>query len=72
MTRWERIADRVNTETTPHHTKGEIADWLGISRPALNRRLSGDIDWHYDELEKLAMMLKTTVEELVSDNGDAS
>ena len=53
-------------------TKGNIADWLGISRPALNRRLTGDVAWHYDELEKLAMLLETTVEELVSDNGEGS
>lgn len=78
MNRTERIAQRVDTETAPVRrlTKGNIADWLGMSRPALNRRLNGQVGWEYDELEKLAMILETTVEDLVGENhttvGDTS
>jgi hypothetical protein len=75
MTRWERIAKRVDGATKPTRrlTKGNIAQDLGISRPALNRRLSGEVAWHYDELEKLAMLLGTTVNELVSEtNGEGT
>lgn len=71
MTRSERIAERIKAATAPipHLTKGNVADWIGISRPALDRRLKGEVDWHYDELEALATLLDTTVEELVSSNG---
>ncbi len=67
--RWERIAQRVDTETKPvrRFTKGEIAQRLRISRPALARRLSGQVDWHYDELETLAILFGTTVGDLVGD-----
>lgn len=68
--RWELIAKRVDRETTParRFTKGEIAQRLRMSRPALNRRLTGQTDWEYDKLIELAELLDTTVEELVSDN----
>lgn len=69
MQRWERIANRVAQETAPSQrppTKGDIAQRLGISRPALNRRLHGEVNWHYDELELLAEMFNITVEELIS------
>jgi len=74
MERWERIAQRVETATTPVRqiTKGEIAQQLKISRPALSRRLHGKVGWEYDELEKLAHIFGTTVNELVGENGDAA
>jgi len=71
MHRWERIAKRVTAKTTPVHrlTKGEIAQALKISRPALDRRLNGKVGWEYDQLETLATLLGTTVDELVSNDG---
>jgi len=72
QTRWQRIAQRIETETKPRVTKGSLANWLGISRPALNRRLHGEVEWHYDELENLAGIFGTTIDELVgsSESGD--
>lgn len=67
QTRWERIAHRVETETTrPRLTKGAIAKELEISRPALNRRLRGEVEWHYDDLLVLADLLDITLDDLVS------
>jgi transcriptional regulator with XRE-family HTH domain len=65
---WERIAKRIDTETAPVHrlTKKELAQRLGISRPALGRRLNGKVDWHVDEIETLAKLFDTTYEDLTS------
>jgi hypothetical protein len=70
VTRSERIADKVRTATTPakHLTKGELAQILSMSRPALDRRLNGQVPWSYEELETLALLLATTVSELVGEN----
>ena len=70
MQRWERIAKRVDDETSPVYrfTKGEIVQRLRISRAALDRRLKGKVGWKYDELEKLAEMFGLTVDELVGEN----
>ena len=69
MDRRERIARRVEDATTPqpHLTKGQIAQALGISRPALGRRLA-DGKWRYDQLETLAKLLHTTVDDLVGES----
>lgn len=65
MERWERIAKRVNTATRPVLlTKGEIARQLNMSRPALNRRLDGEVEWEYDRLETLAHLLGITIDQL--------
>jgi hypothetical protein len=69
QTRAERIAKRIEAETTrPRLTKGALANWLGISRPALNRRLHGEVEWHYDELENLAGIFGTTIADLVGES----
>jgi transcriptional regulator with XRE-family HTH domain len=67
---WERIAERINTETKPvyHLTKGEVARKLNMTRPALTRRLSGETAWHIDEIEKLAKLFGVSVNELISNN----
>jgi transcriptional regulator with XRE-family HTH domain len=69
MKRWERIAQRVDAETTPRTlTKGEVAKRLGFSRPALDRRLKGQTDWEYDRLETLADLFGITVDQLIAED----
>lgn len=71
MERWERIAGRVNAQVNqPRFTKGSLAKELGISRPALNRRLDGEVSWSYEELAQLADIFGITINELVEDGAD--
>ena len=74
MQRWERIAKRVDQETSPVYriTKSEIAQRLKISRPALDRRLKGRVGWKYDELETLAELFNVTVNELIAEENSDS
>lgn len=76
MQRWERIAETVHTRTArPSINLTGLAHSLGISRPALTRRLNGQVAWRYDELEILAKQFNLTVEQLAGENhtdGDAA
>lgn len=69
MLRWERIAETVHTRTArPSINLTGLAHSLGISRPALTRRLNGQVAWRYDELEILAKQFNLTVEQLAGQN----
>jgi transcriptional regulator with XRE-family HTH domain len=68
QTRSERIAKRIEAETTrPRLSKKALAEELGISRPAFDRRLHGKPAWRYDELEKLAKLFGTTIDDLAGE-----
>lgn len=45
-------------------TAAEVADALGISTPAVYRRLSGEVPLNVDELELLAALFEVPIAEL--------
>lgn len=46
------------------HTKAVLAKLLGISRPTLNSRLSGNSKWTWDEAVLIAELTGCTLNEL--------
>ena len=46
------------------NTRADLADAIGISRPALANRLDGTAKWNWDEVITLAGLLGTSLNEL--------
>lgn len=46
------------------NTRSILADKIGISRPALNKRLNGQAEWKWDEVIEVAKTTGCTLNEL--------
>jgi|GEM_PF-1474084 hypothetical protein len=46
------------------HTRQMLADEIGITRPTLNGRLSGESKWNWDEVIEVARITDSTLNEL--------
>lgn len=46
------------------HTKAELAKSIGISRPALNKRIEGKSQWKWSEVIKVAEITGSSLNEL--------
>lgn len=60
------IRARLAASDAPRHQ--EIVDVLGISKPALKARLRRETRWKVSELERIAALLGTTVDELTRES----
>lgn len=49
------------------NTQAKLAEALGITRPTLSGRLSGDSKWTWEEVVKLSRLTGCTLNELVDD-----
>lgn len=48
-------------------TQAQVAAHLGLSQPAVSRRLRGEVPFNVDEIHSLAALFKTTVTRLMED-----
>lgn len=46
------------------HTEDDLADAIGISRPTLDARLSGRIEWSWREVVRIASLVGCSLDEL--------
>ena len=46
------------------NTRGKLAKEIGISRPALSKRLSGDTEWNWNDVLVIAKVTGCTLNEL--------
>ena len=46
------------------HSKQQLADEIGLSRPALRQRLDGTAKWKWDEVVKVSEITGCTLNEL--------
>lgn len=66
MTAGERVGAEVRAlMARQKRSAAEVADVLGISAPAVYRRLSGEVPLNVDELERLAAMFEVPLSGLV-------
>lgn len=70
MTLTQLVAGNIRTEVARQRiTQVDIADALGISQPAVSRRLRGEMSLRISELDIFAALLKTTPVSLMESPG---
>lgn len=52
--------------------QGQLAELLGLSQPAIHRRMSGKVPWRISELTQVAEYLGVTVSALLADDAEAA
>lgn len=53
-------------------TQGALAGLIGLSQPAIHRRMTGKVPWRVSELTQVADYLGVTVTELLPESSEAS
>jgi transcriptional regulator with XRE-family HTH domain len=60
------VADRVRKRIRAAEvSQEELGAKLGLSQPAVSRRMSGALSWRLDELKKLAVVLGIPLADLI-------
>jgi transcriptional regulator with XRE-family HTH domain len=63
----DRVAGAVRAEmTSQHRTQTALADLLGVSRPTIAKRLSGETPFDLVEIERVAAWLDLLPSELLA------
>jgi len=66
LERARRLGLRVCGELAEHaRTQTDLANALGISQPAVSRRLLGEVDFRYTELVRTALWLGVPLQQLL-------
>jgi DNA-binding XRE family transcriptional regulator len=58
------INEKIGAWLLKGHTRDQLAKELGISRPALNNRISGESKWDWDDVINIARVTGCTLNEL--------